>query len=471
MKSKQQIFKYIISDYITASIAWFCFYAFRRLYIEPRSLGYLVPLEAETKLILGMLIIPIFWILIYYLSGYYKDIFRKSRLKDIGQSFLQSTGGIIVLFFILILDDVIETHRDYYLLFAVYFALHFTLTVIPRFILTSFSVFKIQKGQIAFNTLIIGNSHQALHFCAELKNHNKTTGSRLSGFVYTKPQDHYPEKGTVPVLGSLDDIKQILEKNNIEEVIIALEPDEQHRMGDILNRLAPYDINIKAVPGMNDILLGKVKMPDIFSAPLIQVTHDLMPVWQENIKHLSDIFISVLVLLLLSPVIMILSVGIKLTSPGPVIHSQERIGRFGKAFRIYKFRSMYADAEKNGPELASRDDDRLTKIGRFMRKFRLDEIPNFLNVLKGEMSVVGPRPERKYYIDRIIKKAPHYVHLHKVKPGITSLGQVKFGYAENIDEMIQRLQFDLLYIQNMSLFMDFKIMLYTVLTILRGKGV
>ena len=222
---------------------------------------------------------------------------------------------------------------------------------------------------------------------------------------------------------------------------------------------------------MNDILLGKVKMPDIFSAPLIQVTHDLMPVWQENIKHLSDIFISVLVLLLLSPVIMILSVGIKLTSPGPVIHSQERIGRFGKAFRIYKFRSMYADAEKNGPELASRDDDRLTKIGRFMRKFRLDEIPNFLNVLKGEMSVVGPRPERKYYIDRIIKKAPHYVHLHKVKPGITSLGQVKFGYAENIDEMIQRLQFDLLYIQNMSLFMDFKIMLYTVLTILRGKGV
>jgi len=222
---------------------------------------------------------------------------------------------------------------------------------------------------------------------------------------------------------------------------------------------------------MNDILLGKVQMPDIFSAPLIQVTHDLMPVWQENFKQLSDIIISILVLILTSPLILILAIGIKLSSPGPVIHRQERVGRYGKIFKICKFRSMYMDAEKNGPELSCKDDTRLTHIGRFMRKYRLDEIPNFINVVKGEMSIVGPRPERKFFIDQIVQQAPHYVHLHKVKPGITSLGQVKFGYAENIEQMIQRLQYDLLYIQNMSLFMDFKIMLYTVLTILSGKGV
>ena len=171
------------------------------------------------------------------------------------------------------------------------------------------------------------------------------------------------------------------------------------------------------------------------------------------------------------PLSLTLIVAIKTTSEGPVIYSQERIGKFGKPFRIFKFRSMFKNAEAQGPQLATKNDTRITKIGRFMRRLRLDEIPNFMNVLKGDMSLVGPRPERKFYINQIVKKAPEYKRLLQVKPGVTSLGQVKYGYAENIDEMIRRMRYDLLYIENMSLYVDFQILIRTIIIILKGSGI
>jgi exopolysaccharide biosynthesis polyprenyl glycosylphosphotransferase len=222
---------------------------------------------------------------------------------------------------------------------------------------------------------------------------------------------------------------------------------------------------------MTDILSGRVKSTTIFETPLLEVGHELMPVWQANMKQLSDLVISLLALIILLPLEIFLIVGVKLSSPGPLFYKQERIGRYGKPFKIIKFRSMYINAETNGPELSTKSDPRVTRFGQFMRKHRLDEIPNFLNVLRGEMSLVGPRPERQYYIDKITKEAPHYVHLQKVKPGITSWGQVKYGYAENVEQMVRRLRYDILYIENMSLFVDIKILFYTVATIFRGSGV
>ena len=221
---------------------------------------------------------------------------------------------------------------------------------------------------------------------------------------------------------------------------------------------------------MQDFLLGTVKVQSIFHTPLIQISPDLMPPWQQSVKRAMDIVLSIIAMIILSPVYLFTAIAVKFSSKGPIIYSQERVGHFGKPFRMHKFRSMYSDAEKGTPMLSSSSDSRITRVGKFIRKVRLDEIPQFYSVLIGDMSLVGPRPERQFFIDQIVQRAPHYMLLQKVKPGITSWGQVKFGYAENVDEMIVRLKYDILYIENMSIAMDIKIMIYTVLIVLMGRG-
>ena len=211
-------------------------------------------------------------------------------------------------------------------------------------------------------------------------------------------------------------------------------------------------------------------MNSIFGALLIEVNPEIMPNWQRTVKRSFDMIFSFLAIILLFPIFIMLAILIKAGSKGPIIYKQERIGLNGLPFFIYKFRSMHIGSEKNGPQLSSKNDQRITPIGKIMRKSRLDETPQFFNVIKGDMAIIGPRPERQYYIEKIIERAPHYKHIKKVKPGITSWGQVKYGYAENVDQMIDRLKFDLLYVENMSLILDFKILFYTFIIMLKGTG-
>ena len=471
MNKKPQLARYLISDYLAAVLSWTCFYVFRKAYIEPLKFGYKIPISIDERFYLGLLIIPIFWLTLYYSSGYYRDVFRKSRLSELWQTILNCLFGVIILFFALILDDTIQSYSNYYLSFIALFSFHFILTYIPRLVITTNTTHKIHNRIIGFNTIVIGSNQQAVDTYLEIENQSRSSGNKIIGFVNVNDKPRYLLKKYIPHLGMLDELKNVIYKHNVEEAIIAIDSSEHDKIGRIINKLIDSNVIIKAIPSMYDILTGKVRMNTIFGTPLIQISHQLMPAWQENLKHFIDIVISLLALVVLTPLCIFLIAGIKLTSRGPVFYSHERIGRYGKPFTIYKFRSMYVGAEKNGPELSSRSDDRVTKFGRFMRKHRLDEIPNFYNVLKGEMSLVGPRPERKYFKDRIINKAPHYIHLLKVRPGITSWGQVKFGYAENVDEMIKRLKYDLIYIDNMSLYVDFKIIIYTLITIIKGRGI
>ena len=468
---RKQRLLYILFDFLAAMTAWVLFFLFRKIYIEPQAFGSDVAITFGPRFWIGTIGLPFAWILLYYFSGFYKDMFRRSRLDDFIRTMLSCLLGVVIIFFLLILDDVILNYTNYYSLAITLFLLHFTLTLLPRMILTTRMVRKVHRREIGFKTVMIGSNENAVDVYLDIFNQQRSNGYEILGFINVQWKEHYQLQDHLIHLGGHENMESILLDQQVEEVIIALEPTEHGKIGDIVNRLSMLDIRISAIPSITDILTGKVKSTTIFGTPLLEINQEVMPTWQQNVKQLMDFIISVFALTLLIPLNLVLIIGVKLSSSGPVLYKQDRIGRFGREFQIYKFRSMYHNAEENGPELSSKHDPRVTRFGQLMRKHRLDEIPNFINVLKGDMALVGPRPEREYFIDKIIVKAPHYTHLQKVKPGITSWGQVKYGYAENVEEMIKRLRYDILYIENMSLFVDVKILAYTVITILKGRGV
>lgn len=471
MNKRLHTLKYILFDFTSALVSWALFYTYRKIHIESAFSNQPFTSVFTNKFFLGISIIPVCWLLLYYLSGYYKDIYRKSRLKELAQTFITILIGTTILFFTSILDDQVVDYSQYYRLYGSLFFIQFTLTYLPRLILTSITNHKIHTRKIGFNTILIGGNGKAIDIYNKIENQPRSVGNRFVGFISIYDKADYLLEKHLNRLGSLSEVRHVIDKYQIEEVIIALESKEHQEIERIINFLDDKNVIVKVLASMYDILTGKVKMAHIYSTPLIQISHSLMPTWQQQTKQIIDFISSVAALIFFSPVFLFLSIGIKLNSKGPVLYCHERIGQFGKPFTLYKFRSMYIDAESNGPMLSSKDDDRITSFGKFMRKSKLDELPNFYNVLKGDMSLVGPRPERKFYIDQIVQKAPHYLHLQKVKPGITSWGQVKYGYAENVEQMIERLQYDILYIENMSVYVDFKIIIYTILKIIKGKHI
>lgn len=452
-------------DFVASMCAWILFFYNRKqlLHEEVESFGI--------SLIINAAVIGLFWVGLNILAGSYTDVFGKTRIKELFKGFNDTLIGVVIIFFTLLLDDEgINEYQEYYKTFAAYFIIQFFCASISKIISFTYLREQISSGKISFNTLLVGSGKEARKVYDELNSRKTSLGYSFISYLPASSSVVDKCSDVLRSIGDVEHINKIIHRCHIDRVIIALEKEEHEYLEKVLGAIEGEQVKTNIIPENYQLILGSVKIKLLSNLPLLEINQDLIPVWQKVLKRFIDIMVAVFVLIVGFPFLVCVALLTKLSSKGPVFYKQERIGRNAEPFKIIKFRSMYMDSEKSGPALANDKDSRITPWGKIMRKTRLDEFPQFYNVLKGDMSLVGPRPERQFFIDQIMAQAPYYKHLHKVRPGITSMGQVKYGYAENVDQMVDRLRYDILYIENMSLSLDFEIMLDTVLIMFQGRG-
>ena len=417
---RQQLI-YLIADIISAEMVWLCFLWFRWLVYDGKVFGVDTVLIPSFSFYPPLIAYPVVCICVYYLSGYYLRPFRRRLSAEFFKTLISAVIIGLIFFFIIIIDDQVESYQRYVVSLVVLIGLQFVLSYFPRLCITL------------------------------------VTRSRRSPLrVYT--------------IRSLAEAKR-MQRGAVDEVIVDLPKTHSERtLYEIINILYPLDIAISVVPRVYDMLTGAARIGEIEGQPLVRITDHKMSDSALCIKRAFDIVASLLAMMFLSPLYLLLSVLVAVTSHGPVIYCQERIGLHGKPFRILKFRTMYLNSEPDTPLLSRDNDPRITPVGRFMRKYRLDELPQMWNIFRGDMSIVGPRPERGYFIDQIVKEAPYYCLLYKIRPGLTSWGPIKVGYTDTIEKMVDRLNYDIMYMENMSIQLDLKILFFTIRVICDGKG-
>ena len=424
-RKKQQLL-YIFVDILSSLLVWGCFLIFRWLVYDGRVFSIDSVLVPMFNFYTPLLTYPIGCLVIYYLSGYYLRPLRKPYLRELRRTFVSALIISFGAFFIFIIDDPVTQYERYFTSLLVLFALQFLGSYIPRWLVT---------------------------------------------YISHKLDNDIPRTYTIHTMKEVEQFEQAHAVEPYDEVILDFKSKtKENDIYTLINRLYPRNVEISVVPSLYDMLTGAAMIDEVSDQPLIHITEHKMSDTELCIKRAFDIIVSAAMLVLLSPLYLILTLLVWYSSKGPVFYRQERIGLHGLPFEIIKFRTMCVHAETETPQLSADNDPRITKVGKWMRKYRLDELPQFWNILRGDMSIVGPRPERRYFINQIEEKAPYYCMIYKIRPGLTSWGPIKVGYTDTLDKMIRRLNYDIVYVENMSLTLDIKIMFHTIGVIFNGKG-
>jgi lipopolysaccharide/colanic/teichoic acid biosynthesis glycosyltransferase len=418
---------YLLVDLLSAEAIWCAFLIFRWLVYDGRMFSVDTILIPMFDFYLPLVLYPLACVGLYYLSGYYLRPLRKRYLRELRRTFVSSMMISLGAFFLIVIDDPISGNYERYITsLVVLFSIQFVGSYVPRLLVIYFA---------------------------------------------RKYDNDAPKRYTIYSLKEVKEFEKVHANSPYDEVILDLQSKtKENDIYMLISRLYPLNVEISVVPSLYDMLTGAATIDDIADQPLIPITEHKMSDTELCIKRAFDITVSLIALIVLSPIYFLIALAVWLSSKGPVFYCQERIGLHGIPFKIIKFRTMCLHAEQEIPQLSLDGDSRVTKVGRFLRKYRLDELPQFWNILRGEMSIVGPRPERRYFIKMIEEKAPYYCMIYKIRPGLTSWGPIKVGYTDTLDKMVRRLNYDIVYIENMSLGLDLKIMFYTMGVILNGRG-
>ncbi len=464
MPKKVETFLVLLVDFITINLAWVLFYQFR---VET---GWFSAIY-RPEFLIPMLAVYFYWFIIFMFVGMYRSWFAASRFDEISTLFKASFVGIFVLFFLIFFDDASQNIPDANrFLILYYWGLFLLLVGSGRLVIRFIQREMLIKGFGRRGALIIGFNETANDVHDSI-DQARALGLDISGYLAVHEENIGKEYKGVKVIDTYHNVREVIEKTKAKEIIIALKDHHEDVFIEVISKCDNINIGMKIVPNLYEIISGQARTTQIYGFPLIDIMPQLMPEWEKKAKRIMDILVSLIILVVTIPVTLVTSILIKLESDGPVLYKQKRSGQDGKEFDMYKFRSMRNDAEKaSGPVWSQKDDPRITKVGKFIRKVRIDEIPQMINVLKGEMSLVGPRPERPFFVEKLSQEIPFYKKRLKVKPGVTGWAQVKHKYDESIEDVKTKLKYDLFYIENMSLRMDMKILFRTIFVVLFGKG-
>ena len=450
--NRRRVIFYVIFDIVAALLVWLLFYLYRRITNDMVLFGdkieyFFVP---DYSLLPSAISFPFVALFIHYLTGFYNEKVRRSRLVELFSTFIGTFFISTIIYFGMLVDDIVVSYTFYYSSFFILWGLFFVVTYLFRIVQTTVVLSKLRKGLIPNNVLIIGTGDTAKKVTEIISKDSHRTGQRIIGYIAVRDRVVVDEN---LLLGRLNDLEEVVRCQTVNDVIIAVDNMDNDMIFSIANRLIVCGVEVKFAPRLFEVVTGHVSFTNVTSEPLVDITSSRMPAWQQSVKRVFDIISSVVAMLILSPIYLYVAIRVKLGSKGPIFYKQERIGYEGRPFMIYKFRTMYTDAERQGPQLSQVNDPRITPFGHVMRKYRLDELP-----------------ERRYYIEQIEQIAPYYCLVYKVKPGLLSWGPIKIGYSDTVEKMVERLRYDIIYMDNMTLQTDIKILFYSVEVILLGKG-